>query len=687
MSEWSVEDSLNLYNIPHWGRGYFSINSEGEVVVRPNPHGRGAEVSLNKLAGELTRQGVTLPVLVRFPDILQGRTNRLCQAFNQAIKEAGYEGRYMAVYPIKVNQQRAVVQEILASQASRKEKQVGLEAGSKPEFMAVLAMARHANSVIVCNGYKDREYIRLALIGEKLGHEVYIVLEKLSELPLVIEESKRLGVTPRLGMRARLANQAKSKWESSGGEKSKFGLSATQVLQVAESLREHDMLGCLRMLHFHLGSQIVNIRDVRLGVKECAHLYAELRQQGLQLDCVDVGGGLGVDYEGTRSQSACSMNYSIPEYANNVVYTLRDVCRERRIPMPRIMSESGRSLSAYHAVLITDVQGCERFHPATPTPPKKDSSKLLQSMWDSWLDLVKGADSRALVEIFNDTQSDLAEVHTLFGMGMIGLQERAWAEQINLTTCLELSKRLNPHNRAHRSPIDDLNEKLADKLFLNFSIFQSLPDAWSIDQVFPVLPLSHLDKKPDRRAVLFDITCDSDGIIDQYVDGQGIETTLPVPAWTPQHPYLIGFFLVGAYQEILGDLHNLFGDTDTVVVRHNEKGETVITEIEPGDTVEDVLGYVNLETKRFLQTYRQLVRTTLPRQEQREVLAELEAGLRGYTYLEDIGDEFGVLRPAEGAQEKDEEKAPVPPQPKGEAARAATAELGEPAVETPSNGL
>lgn len=635
--EWSIEDALNVYNISHWSRGYFGINEDGEVLVSPHLRTPELSFSLAKFAESLPEHGVSYPVLVRFPDILQDRVNRLCIAFNQAILEADYEGDYLAVYPIKVNQQRAVVQEILASQAAKQQRQLGLEAGSKPEFLAVLAMARQASSVIICNGYKDREYIRLALIGEKLGHQVYIVLEKPSELQMVLEESKQLGVRPRLGMRARLANQAKGKWEASGGEKSKFGLSASQVLNVVDELKQAEMLDCLKLLHFHLGSQIVNIRDVRVGVKECGHIYAELMQMGLELECIDVGGGLAVDYEGTRSQSQCSMNYSLKEYANNIVYTIRDVCRERGIPMPDIISESGRSLTAYHAVLITDVQGCERFRPEAIEAPVEGASKLLSNMWESWQELRQGVDSRALVEIYNDTRSDLSEAHTLFGMGMLSLKERAWCEKMSMHISHELSKSMRAENRAHREPIDDLNERLADKLFLNLSIFQSLPDAWSINQVFPILPLSHLNQRPERRAVLFDITCDSDGIISHYVDGQGIETTLPVPTWEASSPYLMGFFLVGAYQEILGDLHNLFGDTDTVVARMDRTGRVHIEEIQSGDTVEDVLRYVNLESKRFLQTYRQLVRTHLERHEQREILAELEAGLRGYTYLEDIG--------------------------------------------------
>lgn len=639
MAEWSIAQARNLYNIPYWSQGYFDINQDGDVVVKPRLREPKCKVSLPYLAKLLSQEGVSLPALVRFPEILQDRVNRLCRSFNRAIKEAEYKGDYLAIYPIKVNQQRAVVQELLKSEAARKTRQLGMEAGSKPELLAVLAMAHRASSVIVCNGYKDREYIRLALIGEKLGHTVYIVLEKLTELKLVLEEAERLNVKPRLGVRARLASQVKSNWKASSGEKSKFGLSASQIFEAVDYLKSADLLDTMQLIHFHLGSQIVNIRDVRRSVTECSHIYAELRNLGLNIQCVDVGGGLAVDYEGTRSQSACSMNYSLDEYANNIVYTLRDVCEERSLPMPRIISESGRSLTAHHAVLIADVQGIERYTPKDPVEPPEDAHKLLHNMWESWVELQEGVDSRAIVEMYNDAQSDLAEAHTLFAMGIMGLSDRAWIEQANLRICQEISGKLTHKNRAHRSLIDELNEKLADKLFINFSLFQSLPDAWSIDQVFPVLPLSGLDRKPDRRAVLLDITCDSDGIIDQYVDGQGIETTLPVPAWEPEAPYLVGFFLVGAYQEILGDMHNLFGDTDTVVAHISEDGAVELEDFTPGDTVEDVLRYVNLEPNRFLQVYRQMVRTKLPANERREILAELEAGLRGYTYLEDIWED------------------------------------------------
>lgn len=631
---WSVAVARCTYNVHFWSQGYFDINDNGNVVCQLS--GR-PPVSLNAIAKHLATCGITLPVLVRFPDILHDRVNKLCDAFNRAIREYGYQNDYLAVYPIKVNQQRTVVEEIMESQAAKQDRQLGLEAGSKPELMAVLAMASRASSVIVCNGYKDIEYIRLALIGEQLGHQVYIVLEKITELDMILAEAEKLSITPRLGLRIRLSSQGKGKWQASGGEKSKFGLSAPQVLSVLERLRASGNIDCLQLLHFHLGSQIANIRDVRQGVSEIARVYNELVRMGAPIHCVDVGGGLAVDYEGTRSQSACSMNYSLQEYANNIIYTIGDLCAQSNTPAPRIISESGRNLTAHHAVLITDVVGVESYEPEQQQPPAPDAPRLLHNMWSSWCELSNGIEQRALVELFNDTQSDLAEAHTLFSMGQLSLEQRAWAESLNLRISYELSRKLSPRNRAHRPLIDELSEKLADKFYVNFSLFQSLPDAWGIDQVFPVLPLSGLEQPPEKRAVMLDITCDSDGTIDQYVDGLGIETTLPVPAWHADRPYLIGLFLVGAYQEILGDMHNLFGDTHTVSVRIGSDGKISHTDYQPGDSVEDVLRYVNLKPESFLDTYRRLVDQHLPESRRAPILAELEAGLKGYTYLEHHG--------------------------------------------------
>ncbi|TCN79907.1 arginine decarboxylase [Vibrio crassostreae] len=635
-----MENSVNLeriraeYNVKHWSQGFYGIDDNGEVYVSPSETDH--QVPLSKIVKQLEQRNIGLPALVRFPQIVHQRVHNICNAFNQAIDEYQYDNRYLLVYPIKVNQQKEVVDEILASQAQLEQKQLGLEAGSKPELLAVLALAQKASSVIVCNGYKDREYIRLALIGEKLGHKVFIVLEKLSELDLVLSEAKALGVKPRLGLRIRLASQGAGKWQASGGEKSKFGLSASQVLTVIERLKAEEQLDVLELVHFHLGSQMANIRDVRNGVSEAARFYCELRDIGAQLKFLDVGGGLAVDYDGTRSQSSNSMNYGLLEYARNIVMTVGDICKLYNQPQPVIISESGRSLTAHHAVLITNVIGTESYSPEDMAAPEADAPLLLNNMWKNFLELDAGNDDRALIEIYNDTQSDIAEAHNQFATGMLNLQHRAWAEQMSLRINYELSSRMSTKNRYHRPILDELSERLADKFFVNFSLFQSLPDAWGIDQVFPVLPLSGLDNADERRAVVLDITCDSDGTIDQYVDGQGIETTLPVPAWNPDEPYLMGFFLVGAYQEILGDMHNLFGDTHSVVVNVDESGEANIDYINEGDTVEDMMRYVHIDMDLIRQNYKELVTAKVPAQEQQSVLEELEQGLMGYTYLEDF---------------------------------------------------
>ncbi|WP_026029272.1 arginine decarboxylase [Aliivibrio fischeri] len=623
------------YNVKHWSQGFYGIDDNGEVYVSPRTDAS-HQVPLSHIVNQLEQRNIGLPALVRFPQIVHQRVHNICNAFNQAIDEYQYENHYLLVYPIKVNQQKEVVDEILASQAQLEQKQLGLEAGSKPELLAVLALAQKASSVIVCNGYKDREYVRLALIGEKLGHSVFIVLEKLSELDLVLSEAKALGVKPRLGLRIRLASQGAGKWQASGGEKSKFGLSASQVLTVINRLKAEGQLDILELVHFHLGSQMANIRDVRNGVSEAARFYCELRDIGAKLKYLDVGGGLAVDYDGTRSQSSNSMNYGLAEYARNIVMTIGDICQLYSQPMPVIISESGRSLTAHHAVLITNVIGTESYTPEAIEAPCADDPLLLHNMWRNLEQLENGSDDRALIEIYNDTQCDVAEAHNQFATGMINLQHRAWAEQVSLRINYELSVKMSTKNRYHRPILDELSERLADKFFVNFSLFQSLPDAWGIDQVFPVLPLSGLDNADEHRAVVLDITCDSDGTIDQYVDGQGIETTLPVPAWNPDEPYLMGFFLVGAYQEILGDMHNLFGDTHSVVVNVDENGEANIDYINEGDTVEDMMRYVHIDVDLIRQNYKDMVTAKVAEEEQQSVLEELEQGLMGYTYLEDF---------------------------------------------------
>ncbi|OZG74284.1 arginine decarboxylase [Hahella sp. CCB-MM4] len=638
MTEWNAKDALKTYNIKHWGDNYITVNDAGEVAIQPRGNDSPLQVSLVKLADNIRASGLSLPVLVRFPDILHHRVNRLCQAFNNAADQLQYGGRYTAVYPIKVNQQRRVVEEIVAAEPARSEQQIGLEAGSKPELIAVLALSPK-NGTIVCNGYKDREFIRLALLGQMMGHRVFIVVEKLNELHLILEESKALGITPTIGIRARLSSIGKGNWQNTGGEKSKFGLSSSQVIEVMQVLEARKMQDCLQLLHFHLGSQIANIRDIQTGLRECARFYGELRRMGADIQIVDVGGGLGIDYDGTRSRGACSMNYSLNEYAYNVLRTLKEECDRTGIPHPNVITESGRALTAHHAVLITDIIDQERIT-TSPMEDFKDldehSPAVLRDLLEDLQAVQDRNNQRSLVEIYHDGVHALHEAQGMFIHGVLTLEQRSLAEKLYQALCLHLRTLLTPDSRAHREILDELNEKLADKVFVNFSLFQSLPDIWGIDQIFPILPLSGLDKSPSRRGVIQDITCDSDGRIDQYVDSYGVETTLPLPEYRAGESNLIGFFLTGAYQEILGDLHNLFGDTDSIDAYFDGQGDVELKHKISGDTVEKVLRYVNFVPEQLVTAFEAKINATgLDDDNKARYLAEYQAGLDGYTYLEE----------------------------------------------------
>ncbi len=626
MADWTIEQAQQGYNIAHWGDGYFGINEAGHVCVTPQRDG--AQIDLTRLAAGLHGHGLSLPVLLRFNNILHDRVDTLSGAFARAMADEGYQGHFTAVYPIKVNQQRSVVEEIVRHGGER----VGLEAGSKPELMAVLALLPHGGT-IVCNGYKDREYIRLALIGQALGHQVYIVVEKLSELELVLQQSREMNIAPLLGVRLRLASIGAGNWQNSGGEKSKFGLSASQLLQAVERLRDAEMLGALRLMHVHLGSQLANIRDIQRGVREVGRFYSELRALGVPIETVDLGGGLGIDYEGTRSRSSCSMNYSIDEYAHNIVHTLHEVCSEHDLPHPALITESGRALTAHHAVLITNVLDVEKVPDGHGVAaPSEGDHAILHDMWGG----LQSGEKRPPLELYHDTVHWLAEVQAMYLHGVLNLAQRAQAEQLYFALCHALVKRLRPGVRAHREALDELHEKLADKLFCNFSLFQSLPDVWGIGQVFPILPLQRLNEEPTRHAVLEDLTCDSDGRVDRYVDSEGVEGSLRVHELKPGEHYLMGFFLVGAYQEILGDMHNLFGDTDAVNVVLDDAGGYRLEGAERGDRVDELLRYVHFEPSMLLDAYRDKLRdSALEEATGRAYLDELQAGIEGYTYFED----------------------------------------------------
>jgi arginine decarboxylase len=630
MIDWSIQKARDTYNIAHWSNGYFDINAKGHLVCRPDARAEHPGIDMYELSHEIKAAGLSLPVLVRFSDILRHRVDTLCAAFDLAMQADNYRGHYTSVYPIKVNQQKSVVDKILA----RSDGRVGLEAGSKPELLAVLAESRQDGGVVVCNGYKDREYIRLALIGKELGHRVYIVVEKPSELELVIQEARNLGVTPLIGLRMRLASIGVGKWQNTGGDKSKFGLSAAQVLDAIARLRAADMLSSLQMMHFHMGSQIANIQDIQRGMREAARYYAEFRAIDADIRVLNVGGGLGVDYEGTRSRSFCSMNYSVEEYAHNIVHAITEICAEKNLPHPDIVTESGRAITAHHAVLVTNVVDTESA-PGADSVSKASAEEpaIIRDLWQTLATLSE----RSVVEAYHDAAYRLSEAQGMFGHGVLTLAQRARAEQIYFAICWKVRELLQPTARTHREILDELNEKLADKYFCNFSLFQSMPDAWAIDQIFPVVPLNRLNEPPTRRAVLQDITCDSDGRIDLYVDSEGIDSTLPLHPLRANEPYLLGIFLVGAYQEILGDMHNLFGDTDSVHVELMADGRHRLLQPLRGDTVDSVLRYVHFNADDLLLSYRAKIEraSSLTGKNRELFLTELSEGLKGYTYLEE----------------------------------------------------
>jgi len=624
------QQARDVYNIEHWSEGFFDVDAHGDVVVTPFA---GAQASFTDLVTQVRRLGLSLPVLMRFPSILHNRVQTLNEAFKRASVLHDYQGHYTSVYPIKVNQQRRVVEELINGQ-KQSGQSIGLEAGSKPELMAVLAMAGNTNATIVCNGYKDRHYIRLALLGEKLGHRVYLVVEKQSELDLILEEANILNVKPRLGIRARLSTIGKGNWQNTGGEKSKFGLSANQILQVFEKLESQGNLDYFQLLHFHLGSQIANIRDIQSGLRECGRIFTELSLLGAKIDVVDVGGGLGVDYEGTRSRSFCSMNYSMDEYANNVVYAFKEAANQADLPHPNVITESGRAVTAHHAVLVSNVIDWEQPMTDEVVPPNEDDAPIVKKLWDVY-ERVMNPDKRSLLEIYHDVQHDMAESQSAFIHAALSLKERAKVEAYANVINQTLTQKLSPSFKGQAQVLNLLQETQADKLFVNFSIFQSIPDTWGIDQIFPILPLSGLNRPADRRGVIQDITCDSDGRVNQYIERDSIENTLPMPTYADHEDILLGFFMVGAYQEILGDLHNLFGDTDSVDVYFKEDGAVSLKSSQTGDTVAKVLQYVNFDIDKMKQAYSGIMADSRLDESDRQLfLSELDRALASSTYLQ-----------------------------------------------------
>lgn len=622
------ENARTVYNVPRWSEGYFDINESGIVVANPTCHPSLPSIELPEIVSKCKSQGLTLPILIRFTDILLHRVDSLVNAFNFAKNSCDYNGDYTAVYPIKVNQQYSVVRKLLEHPSGK----VGLEAGSKPELMAILGVSSDPLTII-CNGYKDSEFLRAACIGSVLGHNVNIVIEKLSELRTLIGVAQSFEVFPDVGIRIRLNSVGKGKWQNTGGEKGKFGLTASQLLSAADMLREAGQLNKLTLVHFHIGSQVANIHDIHSAISECARYYAELRSLGLNIKTVDVGGGLGVDYEGSESRSACSINYTVNEYARNVVAGFADICNRLDLPHPDIITESGRALTAHHAVLVTDVIDIEQAPKGGNLPSlEEDSPVILERM----LETFQSVSDRSALEAYHDIAHCFSDAYAQFVHGLLNLKFWANVEKLYFATLHKIKPLLNPSVRSHREVIDELNEKLADKLFLNFSLFQSLPDVWGIDQLFPILPLQRLNEPLDQRVIIQDITCDSDGQIRMYSDGAGIEASLPIPTYSEEQECLIGMFMIGAYQEILGDLHNLFGDTDSVHVEATNDGSYTLTNLLKGDTVSDVLRTVHFNPEQLLISYqKQLNKLDITTEQRKLFLSELQEGLNGYTYFED----------------------------------------------------
>jgi arginine decarboxylase len=629
MRKWRIEDSAELYNINGWGINYFSINEKGHVVVKPRKDT--VEVDLMDLVEELQLRDVSTPVLLRFPDILDSRIEKMASCFKIAAEEYSYNAQNYIIYPIKVNQMRPVVEEIVTH---GKKFNIGLEAGSKPELHAVIAINTDNDSLIICNGYKDEDYIELALLAQKMGRQIYLVIEKLSEMKLIVKIAKQFKVKPNLGIRIKLSSTGSGKWEDSGGDGSKFGLTSSELLEALDYLDKNKMKDCLRLVHFHIGSQVNKIRRIKLAMREASQFYVQMHKNGFHIDFVDIGGGLGVDYDGTRSSSESSVNYSIQEYVNDVVSTLVDVSEKNKLPHPNIITESGRSLTAHHSVLVFEVLESTSLptweEEEVVSPDDHELLRELYSLWDT-------LNQPRMLETWHDAQQIREEALDRFSLGLLDIATRAKIERLFWSIAKETIQMIAGLKHVPEEFLS-LPKLLSDKYFCNFSLFQSLPDSWAIDQIFPIIPLDRLDEKPDRNATIQDITCDSDGKIENFISARSQSYNLPVHSLKPKEPYYIGVFLVGAYQEILGDLHNLFGDTNAVHVSVDEKGYS-IDQVIDGETVAEVLEYVQYNPKKLVRTVETWVTSSvksgiISAEEGKEFLSNYRSGLYGYTYLE-----------------------------------------------------
>jgi arginine decarboxylase len=630
MHAWTIRDSLELYNVQNWGRGFFSVNEGGQLEVRPRGES-GPAIALPALVEDLRQRGLRSPMLLRFPDILSARVSRLANAFATASAAYSYNGKFRGVYPIKVNQQRRVVEELVAFGA---EHGIGLEAGSKPELLIALALLDTPNALIICNGYKDRAYIETALLAQRLGRTPVIVIDRFHEIELVVKVASELGIKPHIGIRAKLQSKGAGKWIDSTGDKSKFGLTASEIVEAVEQLRASDMLECLELLHFHIGSQITAIRAHKDALREATRIFVGLHELGAKPRILDVGGGLGVDYDGSQTNFHSSKNYTVQEYANDVLASVQEACDGAGIPHPDIVTEAGRWMVAHHALLVFDVLGASEVRIGRkPEPMKDDDPKVLKDLNEVW----QGVNKKNVIESFHDAMQIKEDAATLFNIGQLDLRARARVERL-FWDCCEKIQKIAADLKEMPEELEELEKGLADTYYGNLSVFQSAPDHWAVKQLFPVMPIQRLHEKPTRRAIIADLTCDSDGKIDQFIDQHDVKNVLEL------HPldgrrYYIAVFMVGAYQEILGDLHNLFGDTDAVhVVVDEESGGYIVDHVVEGEDVKDVLAYVEYDQAALTEKVRRLAEDARRRgdisiEEATRLRARYKQGLWEYTYL------------------------------------------------------
>lgn len=630
MRKWKTEDSAELYNINSWGKDYFSINQQGHLTVTPKEGG--PEIDIRDLLEELQGHDISTPVLLRFPDILNNRIAKISKCFERAAKEYTYTAQSYIIYPIKVNQMRPVVEELVNHGTNYN---VGLEAGSKPELHAVLSINSDNDSMIICNGYKDESYIKLALLAQKMGRKIFLVVEKMMELRTIAELSKRMKIKPNIGIRIKLASSGSGKWEESGGDISKFGLNSSELFEALALLDKEDLRDSFKLIHFHIGSQVTNIRRIKTALKEAMQFYVQLQKMNYNIQFVDIGGGLGVNYDGTNSSiSGNSINYSIQEYVNDAIYSIVDICKKNQLPQPNLIIESGRSLAAHHSILVFEVLASTHLPEfGEEEEISENAHELVKDLYEIWDNLTNSR----LLEMWHDAMQIREEALDLFNIGLVDLETRAVVERLFWSIAREVNGMANSSKHAP-DELKTISRSLPDKYFCNFSLFQSLPDSWAIDQIFPVMPLDRLDEKPNRYATLQDITCDSDGKIDNFISTRNNSYHLPVHSLKEKTPYYIGVFLVGAYQEILGDLHNLFGDTNAVHIKVKDNTYEIDKIIE-GETIADVLDYVQFDPKRMARSIevwvnRSIKQSIITPDEGREFISNYRSGLYSYTYLE-----------------------------------------------------